>query len=63
MVEDNGTKENGLNLGRKMELEKESETLEEITIKKMINLLILCHFLQLYKIRAKETRPHKYWKC
>ena len=53
MVEDNGTKENGLNLGRKMELEKESETLEEITVKKMINLLILCHFLQLYKIRAK----------
>ena len=34
MVEDNGTKENGPNLGRKMELEKESETLEEIIVSK-----------------------------
>ena len=33
MVEDNGTKENGPNLGRMMEFEKESEKLEEIMSK------------------------------
>ena len=33
MVEDNDTKENGLNFGRKIEL-------EEIIVRKMINMLI-----------------------
>ena len=34
MVEDNGTKENGPNLGRNVKLEKKSKKLEEIIVSK-----------------------------
>ena len=37
MVEDNGTRESGPNLGRKMELEKKSEKLEKIIVSKENN--------------------------
>ena len=64
MVEDNGTKENGPNLGKKMELEKESKKLEEtILSKENDKFAYLCHFPQHIKNREQETRPQKYWKC
>ena len=52
MVEDNGTKENGPNLGKKMELEKESKKLEEtILSKENDKFAYLCHFPQHIKNR------------